>query len=68
MHRQELLTLLKQHRTSFMEEANYVARAIRFVEENTEVFERALRPAHVTGSAWVVNPARSHVLMMHHRI
>ena len=67
MHRQELLSMLSQHRTRFLEEAGYMRRASRFVEEHTEIFYRELWPVHVTGSAWVVNPDRSHVLMMHHR-
>lgn len=67
MHRQELLNLLKQHQTRFMDEAAYVARAIKFVEANSNCFYRELLPAHVTGSAWVVSPARDRVLLLHHR-
>ncbi len=67
MHRQELLTLLRQHQTRFMEEAGYICRAIRFVEAHGDCFYRELWPAHVTGSAWVVSPDRSRVLMMHHK-
>ena len=67
MHRQELLNLLRSHRTRFMDEAAYIRRAITFVEEHEEIFYRELWPAHVTGSAWVVSPDRSRVLMMHHR-
>jgi len=67
MHRQELLSLLHQHQTRFMEEAGFVVRAIRMVETYSDVFYRELWPAHVTGSAWVVNPARTHALMMHHK-
>jgi 8-oxo-dGTP pyrophosphatase MutT (NUDIX family) len=67
MHRQLLLSLLAQHRTRFMDEAAYVRRAQAFVEEHSDCFERELLPAHVTGSAWVVSPDRSHVLMLHHR-
>ena len=67
MHRQELLSLLRQHNTRFMEEAGYISRAISFVEAHSDCFYRELWPAHVTGSAWVVNPARTHVLMMHHK-
>ncbi len=67
MHRQELLTLLNQHQTRFMDEAGYIKRALMYVEANSEIFYRELWPAHVTGSAWVVSPDRSKVLMMHHR-
>ena len=67
MHRQELLDMLAQHRTRFMEEAAYVVRASEFVRAHSDCFDRELTPAHVTGSAWVVNPDRDHVLMLHHR-
>jgi len=67
MHRQELLNLLKQHKTRFMDEAAYVARAVAYVEQNTECFFRELWPMHVTGSTWVVNPSHERVLMVHHK-
>lgn len=67
MHRQELLNLLYNYRTTFNTEAGYVSRMIRFVEENERCFESSEYPAHFTGSAWVVNPARDKVLMLHHR-
>lgn len=67
MHRQELLQLLSRYRTRFMEEAAYVDRAREFVAQHPDCFDRQLWPAHVTGSTWVVNPQRSHVLMLHHR-
>ncbi len=67
MHRQELLTLLYQHQTRYMDEAGYIRRALNYVEAHSDIFYRELWPAHVTGSAWVVNPDRSKILMMHHK-
>ncbi|MGB5517263.1 MAG: NUDIX hydrolase [Gammaproteobacteria bacterium] len=67
MHRQELLGLLKRHKTHFIEEAGYISRAIAFVEAHADCFHRKLWPAHVTGSTWVVSPDRSRVIMLHHR-
>jgi 8-oxo-dGTP pyrophosphatase MutT (NUDIX family) len=67
MHRQELLQLLERHDTRFMEEAAYVERAYAFVLEHENCFYRELWPAHVTGSAWVVNPTRDQALLLHHR-
>ena len=67
MHRQELLQLLTNHKTRFMDELAFVRRSIAFVEHHEDVFYRELWPAHVTGSAWVVSPGRSQVLMMHHK-
>lgn len=66
MHRQELLKLLDQHSTRFNSEASFVARTRRFVEQHADCFERSLWPGHVTGSAWVVDPARDKILMLHH--
>ncbi|KPV39227.1 nucleoside triphosphate hydrolase [Thiohalorhabdus denitrificans] len=66
MHRRELLTLLDSHRTHFPEEAGFVDRARRFVLDHPDCFHRDLLPGHVTGSAWVVNPARDRALMLHH--
>jgi len=67
MHRRELLALLDRHSTHFNTEAGYVARTRAFVEEQPDCFNSQLSPGHVTGSAWVVNPARDKVLLMHHR-
>ncbi len=67
MHRQELLSLLARHQTRFMEEAAYIERARVFVEAHEDCFHCDLWPGHVTGSAWVVSPDRSRVLLLHHR-
>jgi len=67
MHRQELLQLLKQYQPRFMDEMAFVKRSVGYVEQHEDCFYRELMPAHVTGSAWVVNPDRSRVLMMHHK-
>ncbi len=67
MHRQHLLELLEPYRTDFLEEAAYVARTRAFVLANHDCFHCDHWPGHVTGSAWVVNPARDHVLLLHHR-
>lgn len=42
------------------------ARTHDFVLRHDNCFDRSLAPGHVTGSAWVINPARTHVLMLHH--
>ena len=67
MHRKELLNLLRQHQTRFMDEAGYVQRATGYIEEHEDCFYRELWPVHVTGSAWVISPDRNRVLMMHHK-
>jgi 8-oxo-dGTP pyrophosphatase MutT (NUDIX family) len=67
MHRQELLSLLLRYRTPFNTEAGYINRIRRFIEQHGDCFDSHLWPGHVTGSAWVVNPARDKVLLLHHR-
>ena len=41
---------------------------LRFLEENDDAFLRENLIAHMTASAWVVNPKRDKVLMVYHRI
>lgn len=48
-------------------EAGYASRARRFVQHHANCFDRNSWPAHITGSAWVVNPKRDKVLLLHHR-
>jgi len=67
MHRQELLQLLADYKTPHMEEAAMVNRTRHFIAQHSNCFDRRLASGHVTGSAWVINPACSHVLMLHHR-
>jgi 8-oxo-dGTP pyrophosphatase MutT (NUDIX family) len=65
MHRQDILRLLNTYSTPFMDEAGHVARAKRWVMAHEEIFNRE-HPIHVTGSAWVVNPDRTRIFMVHH--
>lgn len=67
MHREQLLDLLARYKTPYMEEAAMVERTRHFILQHENCFDRNLAHGHVTASAWVVNPARSHVLMLHHR-
>ena len=69
MKRQAVLALLRVHvaRALDANEAAMAARNIRFVEERDDCFERSCLPAHLTGSAWVVDAARTRVVLTHHR-
>jgi 8-oxo-dGTP pyrophosphatase MutT (NUDIX family) len=67
MHRQELLDLLARHDTRFIEESAFIQRTRDFVLAHQNCFDRCLMPGHVTGSAWIINPSRSHGLLLHHR-
>jgi len=67
MHRKKLLDLLENHNPSDNNERMMTNETIEFVKTNEGCFKRELLIGHVTGSAWIVNDARTHVLMMHHR-
>ena len=41
---------------------------LSFIDNNGDAFLRSNLIAHMTASAWVVNPARDRVLMVYHRI
>ncbi len=41
-------------------------RMLSFVRENESCFRRELLEGHVTGSCWVVTPAKEKVLLIHH--
>ena len=67
MHRNALLQLLNDYRTAYPLESCTADQLSKFVTINTDCFERSLLIGHVTGSAWVVNQAGTHVLLTHHK-
>jgi 8-oxo-dGTP pyrophosphatase MutT (NUDIX family) len=69
MHRAPVLTLLRAHSARALDshEASMTALTRRFVEENADCFWRTQLTGHLTGSAWIVSPDRTQVLLMHHR-
>ena len=44
-----------------------LTQTIQFVAQHSDCFERSLNVGHVTGSAWIMDLERSHVLLTHHR-
>ena len=50
------------------QEAADKALILRFLAENDDAFYRTNLIAHMTASAWVVNPAHNRVLMVYHKI
>jgi len=67
MHRQFLATKLAAHEAFDANEAHMLQRINQFVAEYPDCFERSLRVGHITGSAWIIDLDRSHVLLTHHR-
>ncbi len=67
MSRERLLQQLAAHVPLTEEEAEMRARLAEFVWAYENCFERSLLVGHVTGSAWIVDLDRTHVLLTHHR-
>lgn len=69
MKRAPTLALLRAHLAQSLEprEADMVHQTLTFVSEHPDCFERSCHVGHITGSAWVVDPARRQVVLTHHR-
>ncbi len=67
MSRRLLLELLTRHRGHDPHEAAMTRALEAFVRREPRCFERTLAEGHVTGSAWIVDRSRTHVLLTHHR-
>lgn len=67
MHRHPLLGKLARYKPVDDEERRMHEAITAFVKEHPECFERSLNIGHVTGSAWVVDREKQHVLLIHHR-
>lgn len=69
MHRAPVLQLLRSHAGRSLErhETELTALTLAFVAAEPGCLLRACVPGHLTGSAWIVSPDRSRVLLTHHR-
>ena len=59
---------IKNYRPWNEQERQDQALILAFLERNPDAFYRSNLLAHMTASAWVVNPQRSKVLMVYHRL
>ncbi len=68
MHAEHLLAALRMHRTHDADEARHVADTIAFILRHLTGtwWHRSTLEGHVTASAWVVDDAREHALLLHH--
>ncbi len=66
MHRRPLLEMLRRYTEKNPDEADVADRIERLVISRADCFERACRPGHITGSAWVLSHDRRHCLLVHH--
>ena len=67
MGRVEVLEQLREYQNRWGRESATIARFMDFILSQPDCFERHLQVGHVTGSAWVVNRAGTHVLLTHHK-
>ena len=65
--RSRLIAELALYRAGDAREAAMAAELLHFVRAEPRAFERGLRGGHVTGSAWIVDRARTQALLTHHR-
>ncbi len=67
MDRNALILQLMEYGNLWIEESHKALQFIEFLSNHPDAFERSLPIGHVTGSAWLVNRAGSHVLLTHHK-
>lgn len=63
----QLVAELRAYRASDAREAGMRARIVDFITAYADAFERTLAIGHVTASAWILDPAHTHALLLHHR-
>jgi 8-oxo-dGTP pyrophosphatase MutT (NUDIX family) len=63
----DLLESLAEYAVRYPGESDTVERFTAFLVGEPRCFERDCFSGHVTGSAWLVNVASTHVLLTHHR-
>ena len=59
---------IEKYRPCCEQEARDKAVILSFIDSAPDAFERSNLIAHMTASAWVVNPAQDKVLMVYHKI
>ncbi|MDP6979356.1 MAG: NUDIX hydrolase [Myxococcota bacterium] len=67
MHRQSLLSLLRDYRSHHPGEGPCVDRIVSLVEGHSDCFERTCLPGHITASSWIVDEDGKRALLTHHR-
>lgn len=65
MERNQLVEALLHYQSSYQEEAPFRTEFLTLLTQEN-CYERTHLPGHLTGSAWIINSTRSHVLLVHH--
>ena len=63
--RAALIRFFNEYKTVYEEEAPFSADFLKLLAAPA-CYERTHLPGHITGSAWIVTPARDYVLLVHH--
>lgn len=66
-HRRQLCVALELYRRTHPERATVAERVLDFVKTTPDCFCRSHKTGHITGSAWLLNPAGNKVLLTKHR-
>lgn len=61
----ERIAGLATYTTAFIDEQPFISRFTELLQGD-RCFHRDYLPGHITGSAWIVNEARTHALLVHH--
>ena len=64
----KVLEELENYKPYDSEEAHIKTVIVDFIKQNEDAFRRENKIAHMTASAWIVNKARTKVLMAYHNI
>lgn len=64
-NRAQLIHFFTDYQSHYSEEQEFASRFLALLKD-TPCFERTHLPGHITGSAWIVNPERNAVLLVHH--
>ena len=63
-----LMEKIRRYQPNSTEEGEEKKQILRFIGENPDCLFRSNKIAHLTASAWVVNPPRTKVVMAYHKI
>lgn len=66
MNQLSVLSLLQSHQPCDSHEAQMLTRIMAFVRAHENFYARELSIGHLTGSAWIVDEAFAHALLLHH--
>ncbi|MEY3243444.1 MAG: hypothetical protein RIR11_4883 [Bacteroidota bacterium] len=66
MNKQDTLNSLQHYKPFDDDDAAFLIQITEFVQKNDDFWQRSNLNGHLTGSAWVVSPNRSKVLLIHH--